>query len=73
MPRIKSLRNFEPGQRVHARLEISTGRMLHRREAGLDVMGDGSLVPYSGGTFRRALDPSRSEDPFEMVHEALRS
>ena len=24
LPRIKSLRNFEPGQRVHARLEIST-------------------------------------------------
>ena len=73
LPRIRSLRNFEPGQRVHARIEISTGRMLRRREAGVDVMGDGSLVPYSGATFKHKLDPAHSEDPYEMVREALQS
>ncbi len=72
LPRIKSLRNFEPGQRVHARVEISTGRMLRRREAGIDVMGDGSLVPYRGATFKQALDPAHTEDPFELVRQALR-
>lgn len=71
LPRIKSLRNFEPGQRVHARLEISTGRMLRRREAGVDVMGDGSLVPYTGGTFKQRLAPADSESAFDAVRQAL--
>ncbi len=39
-----------------ARLELSTGRIFRSRDAGLDVMGDGRLVPYAGGIRKRPLD-----------------
>ena len=54
---VSALRDFEPGQRVHARLELSTGGVLRGREAGIDVMGDGALVPYAGVVRKRRLEP----------------
>ncbi len=48
------LRDFEPGERVAARLELSTGGLLRGRAAGVDVMGDGSLVAVRGGVRRAA-------------------
>ena len=70
--KVGALRDFEPGQQVHARLEISTGGLLRGRDAGIDVMGDGSLVPYSGGVRRTELKPRGSQGPFEAVSKALR-
>jgi len=69
--KVSSLRDFEPGQQVHARLEISTGGLLRGRDAGVDVMGDGSLVPFSGGIRRTQLDPGGSKSAFDAVFEAL--
>ncbi len=46
---VSAIRDYEPGQRVHARLELSSGGFLRRREAGMDLMGDGTLVPFVGG------------------------
>ena len=71
LPRISALRSFEPAQRVHARLEISAGGALRRRDAGLDVMGDGSLVPYRGGVVRRRLVPAEGETAYEALRRAL--
>ncbi len=68
---VSSLRDFEPAQQVHARLEISTGGLLRRRDAGVDVMGDGSLVPFSGGVRRRELELSDGQSPYEAVGTAL--
>ncbi len=67
---INALRDYEPDQRVHARIEISTGGLLRGREAGIDVMGDGSLVPYAGVVRKRRLEPD-GETPFDAVREAL--
>jgi hypothetical protein len=64
-------RDYEPNQQVHARLELSTGGLLRRRDAGIDVMGDGSLVPFEGGVRRRALEPDGGQSPFVAVAEAL--
>jgi hypothetical protein len=72
LPEVSMLRSFEPGQRVKARLEISTGRLFRRREAGVDVMGDGTVVPYSGGSTREHLDPRESESFEDVVAAALR-
>jgi hypothetical protein len=69
--KISSLRDFEPEERVHARLEISTGGILRGRDAGVDVMGDGSLVPYRGGMRRTELKLEGGQSPFEAVGEAL--
>ena len=68
---VGSVRDFEPGDQVHARLEISRGGLLRSRDAGVDVMGDGSYVPYRGGMRRTQLEPSDGQSPFEAVGEAL--
>jgi hypothetical protein len=69
---VKMIREFEPGERVAARLEISTGGALRGgRDAGLDVMGDGTLVPYAGATRRRSLELEADETPFDAVRRAL--
>src|SRR3954447_376582 len=46
---VSLVRDFAPGDRVAARLEVSTGRWFRSRTAGVDVMGDGSLVAFAGG------------------------
>jgi hypothetical protein len=71
LTRVNTLRDYEPGQRVHARLELSTGGVLRGREAGIDVMGDGALVPYVGVIRKRRLEPSRDGSAFDAVREAL--
>ena len=65
------LRTFEPGERVHARLELSSGGWLRGRDAGVDGMGDGALVPYAGGARKRALNVERGEDVFDAVGAAV--
>jgi hypothetical protein len=64
-------RDYEPSEQVHARLEISTGGLLRGRDAGLDVMGDGSFVPYQGGIRRAQLELRDGQSPFDAVGEAL--
>jgi hypothetical protein len=68
---VKMLRDFEPGERVAARVELSTGGWLRGREAGVDVMGDGRLVPYAGGMGRRPLDADSDETAFDAVRTEL--
>jgi hypothetical protein len=68
---VSALRDFEPGQRVHARLELSTGGFFRGSEAGIDVMGDGALVPYLGVIRKRRLEPARGGSTFDAVREAL--
>ncbi len=68
---INALRDFEPGQRVQARLELSTGGLLRGREVGIDVMGDGGLVPYAGVVRKRLLEPTEGKTAFDAVREAL--
>jgi hypothetical protein len=65
------IRTYEPRDRVKARLEISTGGLLRGADAGVDVMGDGRLVPYSGGVRRRELEPTAKGDPYDAIRKAL--
>ncbi|MDQ3729318.1 MAG: hypothetical protein M3355_06975 [Actinomycetota bacterium] len=67
----KVFREYEPSAQVAGRVEISTGGVLKSgRDAGIDVMGDGTLVPYRGGFRRSELDPGH-DGPFEAVRRAL--
>jgi hypothetical protein len=68
---VRVLRDFEPGDRVAARIELSTGGWLRGREAGVDVMGDGSVVAYAGGMGRRQLEPPPDESAFDAVRREL--
>jgi hypothetical protein len=67
----KMLREFEPEIQVAGRVEISTAGFLRSGvSAGIDVMGDGTLVAYRGGVQREELDPGQ-KGPFEAVRKAL--
>ncbi len=68
---VRSLRDFEPGEQVHARLQISGRGLLRKPAAGVDVRGDGSFMPFRGGVGRAELDPSKHETPFDLVRETL--
>lgn len=73
LPEVGMLRNYGPGERVAARLEISTGGILRGRAAGVDVMGDGSLIPYCGGVTRETLEPRRGESELDALRRKLES
>ena len=68
---VRSLRDFEPGEQVHARLQLSSGGLFRKSVAGVDVRGDGMFVPFKGGVVREELDPSHHETPFDLVRETL--
>ena len=71
LPAVSMFRTYEPGDRVHARLEISTGGVFRSRDAGIDVMGDGGLVPFRGGVFRKEIERDAGEGAFDAVERAL--
>lgn len=68
---VQSLRDFAPGDQVHARLQLSSGGLLRKSVAGVDVRGDGTFVPFKGGIVREELDPTHHETPFDLVRETL--
>ena len=69
--RVSMLRDFEPGDQVVARLQLTEQRRWRRPTAGVDVRGDGTFMPFSGGVGRVELDPSDHETPFALVRETL--
>ena len=69
--RVQSLRDFEPRDQVHARLQLSSGGFLRKSVAGVDVRGDGTFVPFKGGVAREELDPTNHDTPFDLVRETL--
>jgi hypothetical protein len=68
---VQSLRDYGPGDQVHARLQLSSGGLFRKSVAGIDVRGDGTFVPFRGGVVREELDPSHHETPFDLVRETL--
>ena len=68
---VRMLRDFEPSERVAARLELSSGGALRGRAAGVDVMGDGSVVPFAGGVMRRRLEAREGESEYDAVRREL--
>jgi hypothetical protein len=68
---VKMIRTYEPERRVHARLEITGQGWIRRPEAGVDVMGDGRLVPYRGGIFKEQLEPGGGTTAYDAVRAVL--
>ena len=68
---VSMLREFAPEEQIHARLEISGAGLIRPPTAGVDVHGDGSLVPFEGSVRRRALELRRGESAFDAIHAAL--
>jgi hypothetical protein len=68
---ISAFRTYEPARRVAARLELTGPGLVRRSEAGLDVMGDGTLVPYRGTIFKRRLEPPSGGTAYDAVRREL--
>ncbi len=67
----QGFREYEPAERVAARLSLSSGGRFTGREAGIDVMGDGAIVPYAGAVRKRRLEGRSPDRAIEAVREAL--
>ena len=70
---VRSLRDYAPGEQVHARLQLSGRGLFRKPVAGVDVRGDGTFVPFRGGVVREELDPTHHDTPFDLVRETLES
>jgi hypothetical protein len=68
---VSAFREYKPGQRVQARIEVSGKGFLRGPEAGIDVMGDGSVVPYRGAISKRTLAADSLDDAIAKLREAL--
>jgi hypothetical protein len=71
LPEISGFREYAPEQRVHARIEISGPGLLRGAEGGVDVMGDGSLVAYTGAIRKRPLGAGSIDETFDRLRDAL--
>jgi hypothetical protein len=68
---VSMVRDFTPHDQVHARLEISREQLLRAPTAGVDLRGDGALVPFEGAVRRRELEPASGQSAWDAVRAAL--
>jgi hypothetical protein len=71
LPKVSAFRDYGPEKRVHARVELSGPGLLRGKEGGIDLMGDGTVVPYTGAIRKRKLGGDSLDDAFERLREAL--
>ena len=71
LPPVQMLRDFTPSELVHARIEISGPGFLRGREGGIDVMGDGTAIAYTGAIRKRQIDADTLDVAFERLGDAL--
>ncbi|HEX6456604.1 MAG TPA: hypothetical protein VF009_08820 [Solirubrobacterales bacterium] len=70
---VRSLRDYDPGDQVQARLQLSGRGLFRKPTLGVDVRGDGAFVPFKGGVVREELDPTHHDTPFDLVRETLQA
>jgi hypothetical protein len=71
LPAISAFREHTPDQRVQARIEISGPGLIRAPEGGIDVMGDGAAIAYTGAIRKRQIEADSLEEAFERLRDAL--
>jgi hypothetical protein len=71
LPHISMLREFTPAEQVQARIEISGPGLLRGKEGGIDVMGDGKAIAYTGTIRKEQLQADSLDEAFEELRDAL--
>jgi hypothetical protein len=71
LPHVSMLREFTPEEQVQARVEISGPGLIRSPEGGIDVMGDGTAIAYTGTIRKEPIDADALDDAFERLREAL--
>jgi hypothetical protein len=71
LPTISAFREHTPDQRVEARIEISGPGLIRSPEGGIDVMGDGHAVAYTGAIRKETIDAGALDEAFELLRASL--
>jgi hypothetical protein len=71
LPPISVFRTHTSDQRVHARLEISGPGLFRAPEGGIDVMGDGTAIAYTGAVRKEQIEAESLGDAFDRLQRAL--
>lgn len=72
LPHISTLREFTPEEQVNARIEISGPGLFRAREGGIDVMGDGHAIAYTGAIRKKTIEADSLDQAFDRLRSALR-
>jgi hypothetical protein len=73
LPEITVFRKHTPGQRVAARIEITGPGFIRSPEGGIDVMGDGHAIAYTGAIRKETIEAETLDDAFQRLTDALGS
>ena len=71
LPHISMLREFTPEEQVNARIEISGPGLFRAPEGGIDVMGDGKAIAYTGGIRKETIRADSLDEAFDRLRSAL--
>ena len=71
LPPITFFRKHTPDQRVNARIEVSGPGLIRSPEGGIDVMGDGHAIAYTGAVRKETIDADSLDQAFERLRSAL--
>jgi hypothetical protein len=71
LPPVSMLREFGPEEQVQARIEVSGPGLLRGREGGIDVMGDGHAIAYTGAIRKQTIEANSLDDALERLRDAL--
>ena len=71
LPAISALRDFTPDQRVAARIEISGPGLIRSPEGGIDVLGDGSVVAYTGAIRKEPIEADTVDEALQGLSQGL--
>ena len=71
LPAISAFREHTPGQRVQARIEISGPGLIRSPEGGIDVMGDGHAIAFTGAIRKETIEAPSLDEAFERLRDEL--
>jgi hypothetical protein len=71
LPAISAFREHPSDQRVEARIEISGPGLIRSPEGGIDIMGDGQAIAYTGAVRKETLHADSLDDAFERLRTSL--
>jgi hypothetical protein len=72
LPTITAFRKHTPDQRVAARIEISGPGLIRSPEGGIDVMGDGHAIAYTGTIRKEPIEADTLDEAFHRLADGLR-